>query len=286
MAIASGDQRHGRFRPAPVPRVALPFGVRSVGWHRIGPGIAIDRIPGRPFVQLYWIDRGELVLHRGRQHVAASTGQATVYLPDEPHHLDAGREGVDYRWATFDGPLASACVAAFGLVAAVALVAGPPPVALFDRLDRLLGDPSPMAERTAAGVGWELLTAATAGPSAVDDPQVAAVAQRLQDGLADPGCTVESIARRLRMDRSALSRRFTAVMGIPPKRWQLEHRLSRAMTLLTAGDASISEVATACGFTSPGYFVRAFRRQAGITPGAFRSSGSPGIRMSGSPEVF
>ena len=47
-------------------------------------------------------------------------------------------------------------------------------------------------------------------------------------------------------------------------------RIERARKLLEGTTLSVKEIAECCGFQNAGYFIKAFRRETGTTPGAFR----------------
>jgi AraC-like DNA-binding protein len=47
-------------------------------------------------------------------------------------------------------------------------------------------------------------------------------------------------------------------------------RLAHAKELLLHAGATVGEAALACGFEDESYFVRFFKKQTGVTPGAYR----------------
>lgn len=65
-----------------------------------------------------------------------------------------------------------------------------------------------------------------------------------------------------------LTRAFLADTGIPFARWRTSVRLQAAIPLLAAGE-SVANVATYVGYETPSAFIAAFRRQTGVTPGAY-----------------
>ena len=71
-------------------------------------------------------------------------------------------------------------------------------------------------------------------------------------------------------------RLFTAVAGETPKQYALRVRVSRGAALLVAGAQSVLDIALACGFGSHEAFTRAFRRQFGTSPSAYRRRGLAG----------
>lgn len=65
-----------------------------------------------------------------------------------------------------------------------------------------------------------------------------------------------------------LRKLFAAHMGCSPSDFLLRLRIDRAVALLTFGEHSVKEVCFACGFSSPQYFTRVFRKATGSGPAA------------------
>ena len=85
--------------------------------------------------------------------------------------------------------------------------------------------------------------------------------------------TVDDIARAAGYSRYHFTRLFTASQGVSPKEYLQDMRIRKAMELLQTTRSTIKEVAAQCGFVDVNYFCRAFKRNAGISPGEFRTSG-------------
>lgn len=100
------------------------------------------------------------------------------------------------------------------------------------------------------------------------DPEVARLVTRFH---AEPGrqWNRESMGRAAGLSRSALDRRFHAVLGQSPKRYLLGLRMRLAAAALVEGRRSIAEIAAAVGYESEPAFHRAFRRILGSTPGSY-----------------
>jgi len=64
-------------------------------------------------------------------------------------------------------------------------------------------------------------------------------------------------------------RTFSATFGETPHRYLQRRRVERAMYLLRATDASVTEVCMDVGFTSLGTFSRTFREIVGQSPSAY-----------------
>jgi len=67
-------------------------------------------------------------------------------------------------------------------------------------------------------------------------------------------------------------RTLRAVLGETPKHFTLRLRVDRAAALLISSQASILDIALACGFESHEAFCRAFRRRFRVSPSAYRRS--------------
>jgi AraC-like DNA-binding protein len=69
---------------------------------------------------------------------------------------------------------------------------------------------------------------------------------------------------------SHFARAFRNSVGLPPHQWLLQQRVLRAKSLLERPDATLSEIALACGFADQSHFTRVFGRLAGVSPAAWR----------------
>ena len=90
--------------------------------------------------------------------------------------------------------------------------------------------------------------------------------------FADPALTPASIAAQLAISLRQLYRAFNG-SDSPASRIR-RRRLERAAELLTAGPdgGQVEKIAAECGYVSAEYFSRAFRREFGLSPRAYRSA--------------
>jgi len=88
----------------------------------------------------------------------------------------------------------------------------------------------------------------------------------------EPGAdwTLESLARKAAMSRSAFAARFTEVVGEPAMRYLTRWRLRVARAALRESADPLGVVAERCGYRSEASFCRAFKREFGVSPGADR----------------
>lgn len=87
--------------------------------------------------------------------------------------------------------------------------------------------------------------------------------------------TVADLARAAGCSPSTLDRRMRKVFSLSPQQFVLRTRIDHAAALLTAGDLSIAQVATAAGFYDQAVFTRTFGRLTGETPAQFRRRAVP-----------
>jgi AraC-like DNA-binding protein len=101
------------------------------------------------------------------------------------------------------------------------------------------------------------------------DPVLGRALSLLHARVAEPW-TAEALARELNMSRSAFADRFTALIGQPPMRYLTGWRMQLARRLLSDTPKPVAQVAFEVGYESEAAFTRAFRRENGTPPAAWR----------------
>ncbi len=82
--------------------------------------------------------------------------------------------------------------------------------------------------------------------------------------------TTPALAREVGASRSAFADRFTKVMGEPPMRYLTRWRLQKAARRLRDTTDGVARIAFETGYESEAAFTRAFRREYGAPPAAWR----------------
>ena len=107
---------------------------------------------------------------------------------------------------------------------------------------------------------------------------------RMQQNLEHPK-TVEDLARELGVGRRTLERRFLADLGQTPLKVYLDLRLERALQRLRGSEASVTEVALACGFCDGPHLSRTLKAERGVTPAEYRKAQAGQGRAEDQPPV-
>ena len=104
---------------------------------------------------------------------------------------------------------------------------------------------------------------------AIVDPQIGQ-ALALIHQQPEASWTVESLASRVAMSRSAFAARFSELVEEPPLTYLTRWRMHRATRLLRTSPANVGEIAARVGYEAEAAFNKAFKRWIGVPPGAYR----------------
>lgn len=165
-----------------------------------------------------------------------------------------------------------------------------------------LGKLDPLLEQIALGLREELHEASVASALYVDHLARTAAARLLQrhstatlkeppparqGGLAraqlrraidyieanlENDLTLPELATVTGLSPIYFARQFKLAMGLAPHQYLLRARVARAKRLLSSGELPIAAIALDCGFCHQEHLTRVFRRQCGMTPGAYRAA--------------
>ena len=105
--------------------------------------------------------------------------------------------------------------------------------------------------------------------SAAQQPALARALAFIQSRYAEE-LSIDAIADAAAVSRASLGRRFAAALGETPMRYAMRWRLRVAEAMLREGGESAASIAFAVGFGSEAAFTRAFRREYGFPPIAWK----------------
>lgn len=110
---------------------------------------------------------------------------------------------------------------------------------------------------------------ATGWLAALRDPALARALAALHSSPMHPW-TAEGLADEACLSRSAFAERFTTIVGQPPMSYLTRWRMVLAGQRLRESTETIAQIAEAVGYESESTFSRAFAREMGVAPGAWR----------------
>jgi AraC-like DNA-binding protein len=120
----------------------------------------------------------------------------------------------------------------------------------------------------------ELLPARETGWLAgLSDSVVGAALARLHE-YPTRAWTLPELAQEIATSRTVLTERFSRIVGIPPMLYLKRWRLQLAADQLVSRSDKIASIAAAVGYASEAAFSRAFKRETGTSPAAWRQARS------------
>lgn len=96
-----------------------------------------------------------------------------------------------------------------------------------------------------------------------------AAAMRHMHGNPARAWTVDQLAKKVALSRSAFFERFTRAVGLPPMEYLLAWRMAVAKDLLSREEMGLAEIAERVGYGSASTFSTAFSRYVGLPPSRF-----------------
>ncbi|RZL47196.1 MAG: AraC family transcriptional regulator [Pedobacter sp.] len=82
--------------------------------------------------------------------------------------------------------------------------------------------------------------------------------------------SIDNLSNRACMSKATFYRLFKRELGISPNDYILTEKMNRAKELLSQPGTKIAAISYELGFSDSNYFIRAFKKIVGITPGAFQ----------------
>jgi AraC-like DNA-binding protein len=101
------------------------------------------------------------------------------------------------------------------------------------------------------------------------------LARLLLDRNYDTPMTIADLSREVALSPYYLIRAFRQVYRQTPHQYLVGQRIAKAKELLRNSDISVTEICFTVGFESLGSFSTLFRKAAGLSPSAYRSSSQP-----------
>jgi AraC-like DNA-binding protein len=91
--------------------------------------------------------------------------------------------------------------------------------------------------------------------------------------------TLEALAREAGTSRSVLAERFQHLVGSAPMEYLTQWRMVLAANFLSRSNAALARIAEDVGYRTDTAFIRAFRREYGLPPAAWRRQQSTNTHL-------
>jgi len=258
------------YRPSRNPSLKIPLGVMSAGRYRVGHPFT-SHVKNIQFAQLFWGVSGSGVIEINGVERILKPGRVGLYLPGMLHKWHTNGRTWDFFWMALDGPLTVTILSAFGLDADIH-DAGPCPVQLFKKLLRAGNDPSPHAEIDSSSLAFQILFRAVARDEKHLDPLTSTAVEQIHENWQRHDFNIKSLADKLRVDRSVLSRRFSKALGAAPGDYLARLRIQNALMLLQNSSLPVKEIVARCGYVDIAYFSRLISAVTGHSPRKLRAN--------------
>ncbi|TDX00849.1 helix-turn-helix transcriptional regulator [Dinghuibacter silviterrae] len=104
----------------------------------------------------------------------------------------------------------------------------------------------------------------------LDEEDADGLLKRVVEHNIHNNLTLEELAFLCHVSQSTFKRKFEQLFGTPPIRWFHERRMAHAARLLGEHGRKASEIYEDLGYRNLSSFVQAFKKEFGVTPGAWR----------------
>lgn len=101
------------------------------------------------------------------------------------------------------------------------------------------------------------------------DPEIGQSLRLIHEKPAAPW-TVASLAKEVGLSRTSFAVKFSNILNQTPIDYLTSWRMQEAVSLMEKGEDSMPRIAASVGYTSEAAFAKAFKREVGEAPGAFR----------------
>ena len=250
---------------------SLPVGLRLFGVSHLQP--PVKRPDGVPYFQWFYCikGQGELILNR----------QRFLICPNDPHSYQAVTADWTLHIFGFDGSLCGELLKTLQMHASGAYQFTDGDLCVH-HIETLASLYNTHGCRNAVDFSKECysflldisnsITRSRAAGNAVENELTDTLTSYLERHFASP-VTLEELARIVNLSPDYMCAQFKKEMGLTIMQYLTEIRIGHARHLLTLHpEKKVLEIGKMCGFESPSYFGKIFKKEVGMTPEKYRKS--------------
>lgn len=254
--------------PLPVSLKAVGYYFAKENWTEYSDGRT------RTHCGVFWCESGSAFITINKKKHLLKAGNFIYYYPHDAHKIDVVSDHFKYYWMIFDGPLAVSLLQSFQFMDGDNF-GGIPPKDVFQEAAKALSDGTMDALYQGSCLVYRLLTCM----KMVHRPQeqsdghflVMQFKKIVIEEIADKNLSIGKIAARLKCHRTTLTRLVRKHIGFLPGQYMKHIRLQYATELLQQSNYTAAEISELCGFSTPEFFSRCFRKMTGEPPKRFRN---------------
>ena len=253
---------------------AAPLVVNCAGCFETSVPFVTDNPTGREDYYLMLLLNGRLTVRMPEGEREASVGTLLLFPAHYPYrYAFGGGQELCYLWVHFSGSHVEHYLNAFFLSPTPLLRSGvgeSRAVSVFERIFDDFSTGGPLRDAAlACHLERLLLTLAT---DASSRPSLFRSLTYIDEHYTE-ALSVTTLAALENLSYSRYHDRFTAELGMPPRRYITRKRLELARELLLNTDMSVGQIGAHVGYDDPHFFSKSFKKEAGLSPLEFRRAG-------------
>ncbi len=223
------------------------------------------------FAELFWCIDGEGEFEYNNDEFQLRKNQIWYYPSGSFHRIRCSGKFFHYRWLAIGGSNADILFRGVHLLPGVN-DAGECPEELFNRITLNINSISAKVQMENMATAFKILTTAVSKPMQPHKSLVDKVKTIVEEYFSNADLSVERIAELLHVDRTVLSKIFSAQQHTAIVKYIAARRMREAGILLRETNLPIREIAALCGYSTHNYFTKAVKNFYGMTPQEIRMS--------------
>ena len=238
-----------------------------------GESTGTVRPQGLPDYQLIYIRRGAGIFAFDGEERRVGAGNAVLFRPDERQEYSYRQsDRAEVYWVHFGGSDTEGILSELALTGSRVI-----PLNSEGELSRILAELIKELQLQSEGFRMScrallisLLVQLKRNSKRNTDARIEKVRAKLTVDYAEE-ITNERLSKMCGMSVSGFAHQFKSEIGVSPREYILQQRLSAALFLLENTDSPISVIASKVGFEDSLYFSKFFRSRVGISPSDYRN---------------
>lgn len=239
----------------------LPLGL--AGLRDSGRQGNVTRHRGFEFHQILWCTAGSGSYEVGGEVMTLTPGEGVYMRPGVPHSYG----GEDFHTGFCSFSIAESVTEIMGIGDWFRFRTTPTFLRELDNLLHIAIGDSTLIDRSAAG--YYFVTGFFASQSRAEISPAERIKRIIERRYSEP-LSLLDIAEEMGMDRYSVCHIYKQHSGVTVMEDLLRIRLQKAKQLLKYDTATVEEVGRLCGFDSPSYFGKLFKKKNGCTPAEYR----------------